>query len=301
MNTLKIFRRPVEWNFLLSWDQAGIVFPAKNIRRYSQLPKHLILKKNHDGVPTNRMVIILSWMEANPKIVDKYAQYYLNQRCDSLVVYLTWYNALWTGLGAKAIAKYILEFLQDNQSYSRVIIHGFSAGSLVWGNMLDFMKQDEFSAIRERIDGQIWDSVAINAETLIKGFPRTFLRNRPLQLIFENYLRFHGMIFYNWSGRSFYKSMSLMSANNVVHTPILVFTSKDDRVFSSKSVTDGVQLWREKGLRVDLKIWDSSPHVSHFLHHKDEYEDLVKDFVSNLNFVPLPNKFGQPESSLSNQ
>ncbi|CAG7640245.1 unnamed protein product [Allacma fusca] len=190
MNTFKIFRRPVvKWNFFLSWDQKGILFPSKNIRRCSQLPKHLILRKNHEGVITNRVVIILSWLEANPKSVDKYTQYYLNQRCDSLVVYLTWYNALWAGLGAKVIAKYILEFLQENQSYSRVIIHGFSAESLVWGNMLDWMTQAEFSMVRERIVGQIWDSVAINDKALMKGFPRTFLPSRPLQLIFENYLR----------------------------------------------------------------------------------------------------------------
>ncbi|CAG7786764.1 unnamed protein product, partial [Allacma fusca] len=61
---------------------------------------------------------------------------------------------------------------------------------------------------------------------------------------------------------------------------------------------DGVQRWRENGLRVDLQIWDSSPHVSHLLYHKDEYETLVQDFLANLNFVPFPNKFRLPKSSL---
>ncbi|CAG7734369.1 unnamed protein product, partial [Allacma fusca] len=65
----------------------------------------------------------------------------------------------------------------------------------------------------------------------------------------------------------------------------------DDIISDVNSIFDLVNYWRAKGTTIDLKLWDSSPHVQHIKYHKDEYEDALLKYLLNLNVVPYPSKF----------
>lgn len=88
----------------------------------------------------------------------------------------------------------MLTFLKQNESYQQILLHGFSVGGYMWGEVLDLMERDQKSkenkyiGISDRIIGQVWDSIADVNEIPI-GFPRAvFPKNMMLQTMLRKYL-----------------------------------------------------------------------------------------------------------------
>ncbi|XP_062528063.1 uncharacterized protein LOC101736122 isoform X5 [Bombyx mori] len=86
---------------------------------------------------TNRpLCIILSWMLAKPKHVLQYANIYLQQDFDVLSVSCSPMQFMLPVKGAKLIAADLMNFLENNQAYGPLVIHGFSVGTYVWAELL---------------------------------------------------------------------------------------------------------------------------------------------------------------------
>lgn len=83
-----------------------------------------------------------------------------------------------------------MEFLIEHQNYQQIVLHGFSVGGYMWGEILDLIQSDyqKYNNVIERIVGQIWDSLADVTELSI-GIPRAiFPKNKMLQNMFQKYL-----------------------------------------------------------------------------------------------------------------
>lgn len=88
------------------------------------------------------------------------------------------------------VAGDILKFLDVNKSYAPLILHGFSIGGYLWGEVLAIMAQDQerYKDIIDRIVGQIWDSAADITEIPI-GFPKAvFPKNPVLEKALRQYI-----------------------------------------------------------------------------------------------------------------
>ena len=71
------------------------------------------------------------------------------------------------------------------------MLHGFSVGGYLWGEVLNLMEQDQklYQPFIDRVAGQIWDSV-VDFEGIPTGLPKAvFPRNLVLRAGFEKYMR----------------------------------------------------------------------------------------------------------------
>lgn len=90
----------------------------------------------------------------------------------------------------QVIAKDLLNFLEQNKSYEQIMLHGFSVGGYMWGEVLDMIEKDNqrYDHVIDRIVGQVWDSAADITEICI-GTPRAvFPKNLVMQKVLEKYM-----------------------------------------------------------------------------------------------------------------
>lgn len=84
----------------------------------------------------------------------------------------------------------MLTFLQENQDYQQIMLHGFSVAGYIWGEVLTHVHSDreKYNNVIDRIIGHVWDSAADITELVI-GTPRAIFPNNPLlQSIIKKYL-----------------------------------------------------------------------------------------------------------------
>lgn len=80
-----------------------------------------------------------------------------------------------------------VDFLYENKRFDPLLVHGFSVGGYVWGELLVKMVEDmdKYKELIDRIKGQVWDSTPDITE-FSKGFPHAvFPRNAILRKAVE--------------------------------------------------------------------------------------------------------------------
>lgn len=88
------------------------------------------------------------------------------------------------------IAADLLTFLHRNESYQQILLHGFSVGGYMWGEVLDLIQDDKekYTSIKDKIVGHVWDSAADVNEIPI-GMPRAlFPNNIVMQILLRKYI-----------------------------------------------------------------------------------------------------------------
>ncbi|KAF4520708.1 hypothetical protein B566_EDAN012495 [Ephemera danica] len=199
------------------------------------------------------MVVMLSWLMSKPKHVHKYARLYLKLGFDVLTVSINPWQLLWPVKGSQLVAKDLLTFLETNSELRPLLIHGFSVGGYVWGELLSHAERDRdrYSAVMQRISGHIWDSAA------------------DMQDI-EHYIR---------SSQMFHSSM--------VRSPALLLFSERDPVGNPDSNLRLNESWEALGMKTYLKVFEKSPHVGHYHYYPEEYVAEVAAFLANIDLLPV--------------
>lgn len=110
---------------------------TKNIQLLSDEKKTTkVINLKMDKPDEKPMVVMLSWLMAKKKHVYKYADIYLKQGLNVLNVNISPWQLLWPMKGSQVVAKDLLQFLDMNASYSPLVLHGFSVGGYLWGEVL---------------------------------------------------------------------------------------------------------------------------------------------------------------------
>jgi len=238
------------------------------------------------------LCILLCWLMSQHKHVLKYARFYLDQGFSCLTVRLSPWQLLWPLTGSHVVAKNLITFLTLNTNYQSKVVHGFSVGGYLWGEVLNTFSQNlpKYSPLLSSVKGQIWDSV-VDMEGIPTGAPAAmFPNNAFLRKTVEKYIRYHMAKFQDAATRHYVQS-SLCYHNTICTAPALFLGSLDDSVGSIEQIRKVADKWEAKGVEVYLKAWDSSPHVSHLHHHPEEYKLEMKGFLEKLHLVPYPEKF----------
>lgn len=55
------------------------------------------------------------------------------------------------------VADDIIRFLAENPAYKQVIVHGFSVGGYLWGEVC--LRMNKHPALPQQVVGQVWDSL----------------------------------------------------------------------------------------------------------------------------------------------
>lgn len=84
----------------------------------------------------------------------------------------------------------LLSFLEQNENYEQILLHGFSIGGYMWGEVLDLLQRDKerYSDISDKIIGQVWDSIADIGQVSIGMSHAVFPNNKVLQTMLYKYI-----------------------------------------------------------------------------------------------------------------
>nr|CAI5836751.1 unnamed protein product [Callosobruchus analis] len=257
---------------------------TKNISLLSPEKKNAkVINLKLESAEDKPLVVLLSWLMAKKKHVYKYADIYLKNGYDVLNISISPWQLLWPTKGSQVVAKDLLKFLDINNSYAPLVLHGFSVGAYLWSEVMVQIasERDRYSHIVDRISGQIWDSAADITEISI-GIPvAVFPKNAVLQNALRQYLMYHLRAF-DKVATTHYIRASQMFYTNLVHAPAQLFISKTDPIGTETSNLRVKECWENMGIQVNYKCWDKSPHVGHFRMHQKEYLQALNQFLENI-------------------
>jgi len=123
------------------------------------------------------------------------------------------------------VAAETLKFLENNQSYAPIVMHGFSVGAYQMGEIMLQMSRDmdRYSSILDRVACQIWDSAADITEIPV-GLPKSiFPKNERMQSALRNYTLYHMKTFHNQATIHYMRS-SQMFHSTLLKAPAQLFS-----------------------------------------------------------------------------
>ncbi|XP_019766152.1 transmembrane protein 53 isoform X2 [Dendroctonus ponderosae] len=261
--------------------QASCLEVTKNMSLLSNEKKNTAINDFKLEEPQdNPLVVLIAWMMAKKKHTQKYADIWLQKGFDVLCVTVNPWQFLWPVTGTQVVAADILKFLEQNKSYSQMMLHGFSVGGYLWGEVMVQMahEKERYQQVLDRFAGQVWDSAADVTE-IHKGVPpAVFPRNKVMANALSKYIIYHMKTFDKVATRHYVRS-SQMFHTNMVRAPALFLLSKTDPIGAERSNQRVRENWESMGMKVDWKVFEKSPHVGHFRKYPKEYVAQIYGFL----------------------
>lgn len=229
-----------------------------------------------------RLVVIMSWLEAKEKHIEKYRQFYLDRGFDVLNVKTSPLDLLLPKVGAKKISQDFVRFMVEKQ-YSNVLLHGFSVGGYMFGQiLLDIDKQEEQvkQNLLNSIQGIVFDSLVPFEGTCI-GVANSITNNKYAAKTIESLLRLYLLV-----GHRFATKYYLESSDKVwggpLRCPTLFLQAKDDKISDYKIIERLENVWKGFGIETRTVLFDSAPHVQIFTKHQAEYVKNIEKFLKHI-------------------
>lgn len=237
------------------------------------------------------LVMMMTWLGAEEKHIEKYRQMYFQRGFDILTVKTNPMDLVFPKNGARQIARNAIDALQNQLGqYDRVLIHAFSVGSYQLGEMLNKINElpeDKREKLLKRIKGVAMDSIA-PVKGAAPGIATTVSpKNKFVAKMLENFMRSFLVVAYPTTTKYFNSANDAIFGNHTLLKPTLVMVSKVDPIGKWQDNKDVADTWRRNGAPdVTFKCWDDSAHVKHMLEHREEYEGLVDELLEKIDIYP---------------
>jgi hypothetical protein len=235
-----------------------------------------------------RLVVLLSWLEAKEKHIEKYRQFYLDRGFDVLNVKTSPLDLLLPNVGARKISEDFVRFMVEKQ-YSNVVVHGFSVGGYMFGRFL--IEIDKFEAeMRDRllksIRGIVFDSL-VPFEGIAPGVSRSITRHPLGAKCLEKLIELYLIVAKSIATRHYLEASDKVWGGPL-RCPTLFLMSKDDNISDHRIVERLASVWSNLGIDCRKMLVDSSPHVQLFTKHHDSYVKQVDKFLEHIKAPPKP-------------
>lgn len=251
-----------------------------------RVSKHLSYRPAFDSrikADARPMVVIYGWLVAKSRHIHKYGDYYLGQGFDVLHVKIQPDQMMWPVWGQKIVSQ-VMDFISDVPHAKKpLLMHGFSVGGHLIGESYVQMKDfpDKYNQVGERMKGQIFDS-PVDYAGVPYGFGKAVTKIPVVQKAITGSLVMYLNMFQNQVKRHFVRSSERIH-ENPYRVPTLVLTSRADTVSPWEPIEKVLDGWRSQGMsEIYTKIWNDSPHVSHFLYHPVEYIQQLNMFLDKI-------------------
>lgn len=237
------------------------------------------------------LVVCMTWLMAKRKNVMKYANLYLEQGFNVLHITPTPWQVLWPAKGIQLVAKDVLNFLKVNDNYTPLLVHGFSVGAYLWGEILVrvSLEKEKYQCVLDKVCGQIWDSSVDVTEIHIGLPPAVFPGNKVLQNALQQYIRYHLKTFHK-AATAHYIRGSQMYHTDTVRAPALIFVSTRDSIGSVRANKQARESWEAMGIPVYWNCFDKSSHVGHFRLYPDVYKAELYAFLEKTSLIKEESK-----------
>ena len=230
------------------------------------------------------IAVVYGWLLAKSRHLEKFGQFYNNHGADVVTVKPNVTEVL-RPKKAEELAGRLLDIVQSPSNRERpVLIHGFSVGGYLYGQTLNhIVTNPKYSSVQDRIIGQIFDS-PVDFNNIPYGISNAATDNAILKNTMRLSIQSYFKLTQKYTMDKFV-ARSKLFLSNPVRAPALVLFSNDDPVALPEACERCVTGWRDLGMDVTSKKWDSSPHVSHFYKHQEEYMELLMEFLKKVGVV----------------
>lgn len=242
------------------------------------------LKQDHGNRP---LVLMLPFLGAKQNHLDKFSKIHLDLGYDVVIPTVDAYRYMFPGKLINCIGEDIVKFLENNNYYEKIFIHGFSAGAFLWGICITEMIQDfpRYQSLLDRIQGELWDSLT-NTHEVAFGISKTiFPTNDFMQKTLEKTLLLHLSTFYQSAGIHYKKVSDVFMNTKDVHKPSLLIFSKTDIVSGEAGIRKSIASLNAANVDTTALCFDKSPHVEHYRYHKEEYTQALMDHLRKVKMI----------------
>lgn len=231
------------------------------------------------GDPSKPLIILLSWMGAKQKHMEKFREYYASKGFEVV----TFLNDVTTALlpdVSKAQAKRIVDVLEAQPEGRPVFVHAFSIGTGIYGLALNHIGKDieRFNRIAKNVAGVVMDSgpaqifpkdVAVGLHAVCPQISKAVWKGLAQ------------ILFWVTQARTSFGLAEEALRQKQFPTPQMYFASKDDKVIRGihEALGEFIETNRQRGLEVYQKIWDNSIHAGHYKVHREEYLSNLELFM----------------------
>lgn len=103
---------------------------------------------------------MLEWLMAKKKHTSKFADLYLDRGFDVLSVKLRPWQLIWPVKGSQPVAGSLLNVLNTHYASRPILLHGFSVGGYLWGEVQLKMSQDiaKYEQLVSSISGKFFST-----------------------------------------------------------------------------------------------------------------------------------------------
>lgn len=230
-----------------------------------------------------RLVVLMSWLQAKEKHIEKYRQLYLERGFDVLNVKTSPLDLLLPTIGAKKISKDFVRFMAEKQ-YSDVVLHGFSVGGYMFGQVLLDVDREEDQVRRNLLNsirGIVFDSLVPFEGTCV-GVANSITSNKLGAKMIEQLLRLYLFLGHNIATK-YYLEASEKVWGGPLRCPSLFLMSKEDNISDHRIVERLVKVWDGLGIETHKKMFENSSHVQLYSKHPDTYVKQVESFLKRIN------------------
>uniref|UniRef100_A0A7S0ZKA6 Transmembrane protein 53 n=1 Tax=Timspurckia oligopyrenoides TaxID=708627 RepID=A0A7S0ZKA6_9RHOD len=235
------------------------------------------------------LVIMLSWMGARKRHLERYKKYYGDMGYD-VVLYLNGLGAALVPAMSQEQACRVAKLIERQPEGRPVIVHAFSIGTGIYGVLLDRIRDDAkmVEKLGNHVAGVIFDSGP--AHIFPKDVAKGLYTVCPL-LSKKMWSMAASVFFWATQARKSFGQAEAALANFQFPAPQLYFYSKDDHVVSNlqESVNHFIQENSRRGVEIQKQVWENSRHTAHLIMHPEEYMENLSSFLEKC----LEQKRGQ--------
>jgi hypothetical protein len=230
------------------------------------------------------LAVIIPWAQSKLSHVEKYCSIYTKNGFDVLVVENRVPNII-QPKKSQNLAANLVKFLENNESYDKILIHGFSAAGYVWGETLvQLHSKQNRDLIFKRIKGQVWDSVAGLNQIPIGISNSIFRNNKLMEILLRKSIELMLKIFYE-SKTKYYNRAATYYYKKAIPAPALIFASKVDPIGTEEHAKEIVKNFQAQNIETTLKVFPDSPHVQHFQKYRENFLKTLFDHLKKCNLL----------------
>ena len=230
-------------------------------------------------------------MYANQSALDKYCDLYHDIGLDVVTVRGKLVHFLWPPRGEELAQKLMTFLLQDRPTDEKLFIHAFSVGAYNYTicETLALERKEQFGQFRDKIIGQIFDSIVLGSyENMSTGIATALYDNE----VFTKSLVSVMDLYYTATKKQtkeVYDKLVQNFKEDPVAVPTLIYFSLNDPMCHVPTMEEMILNWTKHfpNYDVSVKSWEKSVHAAHLKFHKDEYLDcwwkLVEKVIQNKN------------------
>lgn len=277
-----------EW-FINAHPLESLVIEQQNEEEVQPISKYNKHQTFEEAIATptsqRKLVVLMSWLEAKEKHIDKYRHFYLERGFDVINVKTSPWDILLPNHCAKQISEDCVKFLIEKQ-YKDVLYHGFSVGGFMFGQVMLHIQRQE-PEIRNKlinsIRGMVMDSL-VTFEDAPKGIANSIIDNKYGAKGLEYLIKLYLIVAHSIATK-YFKEVSKLVWSGPLNCPSLFFISKDDRIVDYRSLEKLADTWKGLGIETHKMVVDDSPHVQIFRNHYDDYVSRVESFLKRIKML----------------